>query len=694
MSTAQSPTSPACRIVPQELAERPQWVVWKSKPAEKPDQKPRKLPIDPKTRKAAASDDPSTWVSSATAKVEYTRGGYEGLMFALSADDPYAVIDLDHCRDAETGAIAEWAQAIIDRFNSYTEGSPSGEGVHIWIRAAMPGNDHKGRKHGDIEAYSCGRFMTVTARRIPGTPETIEERQDELEAFVADRTYFPERPTLVSLQSRAVGGEVGHSDAEILARAMRARDGQDFSALWAGSWKAQGYTSQSEADLALCGKLAFWTNGDATQMDRLFRQSGLMREKWDERRADSSYGEWTISRALSSPRNASASPVPLGGATSTSVSRTTVQDVTHRALPIVDADGAPARSKDESERRFQLLTIEELKSQGHIRPEELIPGKIMKRSLTLTYGDGQTGKSYYAQDTCFRLAASGVPVWYVAAEGFDGMYLRIVAWLAKHPGVQLDALRIIPTPVNIFKGGDRFALAHQAKALPQDEWPSLIVLDTLHRCTVGARESDNGDMGCVADAAALWRGELGAATWAIHHEGKSAGSGMRGASCLFDDADSVQYVFRGGDVSVIECEKQKDAIPLFAPEAYTLQSLSLDEHGFPGLSASVIERLPGEHIIEARRLWQADQQRRLPGAKNAPGGEDSKKHLSKSLELALGIFQELYAEYPDGVFKSRWRTACEERDIKPGSFDWITKELERRGEVYVPDTTGRYHPHK
>jgi AAA domain-containing protein/bifunctional DNA primase/polymerase-like protein len=416
------------------------------------------------------------------------------------------------------------------------------------------------------------------------------------------------------------------------------------------------------------------------------------------------FTERDVSRWLSSARssnhvrNAATSADPLGETTGSSVTHTS--DVHDRSFPLMGEDGHDHAHDDvsvtsellrrDSGGRFPLLGLDDLARVGLAKPEELIPGKMMKRSLTITYGDGETGKSYYAQDACFTLAASGVPVWYVAAEGFDGIYLRILAWLATHPGQSLDALRIIPLPVQIFKGDDRRIVAAQARELPLEQRPALITLDTLHRCVVGARENDNSDMVCVANTASHWRSELGATTWVIHHEGKNAGPGMRGASCLYDDADSVQYVFRGGDISVIECEKQKDAIPRFEPEAYTLESHALDEWGYPGLSANVLKPLSSDNILEARRLWRADQQRRQPGAKNAAGDDDGSA-LSDTLKQGLEVFEGLLKGYPAGVFKAAWRKQCEEVGIKSGSFDWMTKELVRRGKVSAPtDTTGRY----
>jgi hypothetical protein len=82
-------------------------------------------------------------------------------------------------------------------------------------------------------------------------------------------------------------------DDELIARAKGARDGGKFARLWDGEWEGE-YASQSEADLALCMKLAFWTNGDTSRIDALFRRSRLMREKWNR----DDYRERTMQHAL------------------------------------------------------------------------------------------------------------------------------------------------------------------------------------------------------------------------------------------------------------------------------------------------------------------------------------------------------------------------------------------------------------
>jgi putative DNA primase/helicase len=125
-------------------------------------------------------------------------------------------------------------------------------------------------------------------------PMTIELRQEAI-----DRLYTQLRGQQASVKIAAeslingAGPSPDTTDDIILQKALGAQNGQKFMRLWAG--EHNGYASQSEADLAFCRLLAFFTQ-DAAQIDRLFRRSGLMREKWE--RPD--YCDLTISRAIES----------------------------------------------------------------------------------------------------------------------------------------------------------------------------------------------------------------------------------------------------------------------------------------------------------------------------------------------------------------------------------------------------------
>jgi putative DNA primase/helicase len=147
--------------IPKELKGRPQWVVWK---IEKPAGKPTKMPYNPKTGKRARSTDLMTWVTFPEALGALQEGEYEGVGFVFCSADPYTGLDLDGCRNLETGELNPEARAVVDAFEgAYMEVSPSGTGVHIIVRGKLP---EKGKRREWIEAYYQDRFFTVTGRAL------------------------------------------------------------------------------------------------------------------------------------------------------------------------------------------------------------------------------------------------------------------------------------------------------------------------------------------------------------------------------------------------------------------------------------------------------------------------------------------------------------------------------------------------
>jgi primase-polymerase (primpol)-like protein len=160
------PLTPIPANIPAELRALPQWCPWKYLPNPKGG-KDIKFPVNLGARGGADSTDPNTWVTFDEAMDAYRTGRYTGLFFALTARDPYVFIDLDGCRDPESGAIAAWARRIIERFDSYTEVSVGGAGVHILIKGKMPGD--KCRPPGtSIEVYEKERFAALTGHVLGG----------------------------------------------------------------------------------------------------------------------------------------------------------------------------------------------------------------------------------------------------------------------------------------------------------------------------------------------------------------------------------------------------------------------------------------------------------------------------------------------------------------------------------------------
>jgi putative DNA primase/helicase len=154
---------PIAENIPDQLTERPQWVCWR---LELRDGKPTKVPYTPGTERRASSTELMTWSTFEQALAAYEVGEppYDGIGFVFCSADPFVGIDLDDCRDPDSGEVAPWAQKLIDRVQEgYVEISPSGEGVHIIVEGSIRDG---GMRKGKVEMYGRGRFFTITGRSL------------------------------------------------------------------------------------------------------------------------------------------------------------------------------------------------------------------------------------------------------------------------------------------------------------------------------------------------------------------------------------------------------------------------------------------------------------------------------------------------------------------------------------------------
>ena len=343
--------------VPPCLCDSRQWVAWKY--IER-DGKPTKTPINPHTGGFAKSTDASTWGSFDDALEACSHdNSLSGVGFVFTADDPYCGVDLDDCRDPDSGQLKDWAREIVEQLASYSEVSPSGTGVKVFVKATKPGPRCRKTYHdGEVEIYDRDRFFTVTGERLTETPFNIEVRQKQLDALylaVFGDDGHSDGPATSSGSPGPKPSNNGHAhlaDDEIIELASKQRrSGEKFAALWAGDWNSH-FNSASEADSSVVFTLAFYTK-DAAQIDRLFRQSGLMRAKWDELHGEHSYGEMTITKALGkvtkqySAKNARkrsrppAPPPTKPGLPSIVIDDTQLSDLTDQAFAALVQSNAP-----------------------------------------------------------------------------------------------------------------------------------------------------------------------------------------------------------------------------------------------------------------------------------------------------------------------------------------------------------------
>ena len=163
--TSNSIQPPIVENIPGQLTERPQWVTWR---LEQRDDRTTKVPYTPYTTTRASTTDLLTWTKFQTAVNYYENasgisGGVtrmDGIGFVFCSGDPFVAIDLDDCRDPETGVLEPWAQKIVTAFEpvSYVEASPSKTGVHIITTGTL----ERAVKTPRVEMYATARFFTVS----------------------------------------------------------------------------------------------------------------------------------------------------------------------------------------------------------------------------------------------------------------------------------------------------------------------------------------------------------------------------------------------------------------------------------------------------------------------------------------------------------------------------------------------------
>jgi hypothetical protein len=280
----------SCDAIPRELRDRARWIIWRFEVREGQRTKVPYRAADP-TRKASVTD-PDSWGSFEQAVA--VAGQAEGLGFVFTDEDDLLGVDLDGCY-RDDGELHATAAAVLLGLRSYAERSPSGRGLHVILRGRLNGQRHRTSEApwgGGLEVYEARRFFTFTGERVPGTPASVEECQAELDELLAELLPAPSPTGSTPLPA---GATLELDDEELLTRARAAKHGADFDALYRGQ---HSYGSASEADQALCNRLAFWTAGDAARIDALFRASGLYREKWE--RED--YRQRTIENAIASCR--------------------------------------------------------------------------------------------------------------------------------------------------------------------------------------------------------------------------------------------------------------------------------------------------------------------------------------------------------------------------------------------------------
>ena len=279
--------------MPKELKTGKRFVVWKLQPTEgggftKP---PYQRDGSP-----ARVNDESTWCSLDQALDEcQSEPTFWGVGIVLG--DALCGVDLDDCIGSG-GELLPWAQEIVQSANTYTEYSPSGQGVHVLFSGTLLDPTNSRRRIAGREFYVDNRYFTLTGDVLPG--------HSEFRACDADALYSVVFSGVEPLPRASSSGAIPDgwralSDDEVIEAGRRwpGEAGKRFRALFDHRNITSFAGDESRADLALANDLVRLAHGDIETADRLFRRSKLMRPKWDavHYAGGMTYGQGTLARA-------------------------------------------------------------------------------------------------------------------------------------------------------------------------------------------------------------------------------------------------------------------------------------------------------------------------------------------------------------------------------------------------------------
>jgi putative DNA primase/helicase len=540
--------------LPDELKAENSWVLWKK---ERRSGKPTKN-LYRADHKQASSTDPSTWTTFEEAVEAFERDGFfDGIGFVFSPESPYAGADIDDVTE-------EQARRWIDRFDSYTERSPSGNGFHIICKAELP----KGTNRAEGELYSSGRFFTMTGDVVRNAP--VREAQD-----AADEFYRLLRRNDEPQAERTARTSPVLTDAEVVRLAENARHGDEFSAIYRGGGQ---FKSGSERDLSLASRLAFWTQ-DEVQIERIMRGSGCVREKWNKHRT---YLRDTIEKALEGLTETYTAPKERA---SKSIGKNpeSVEEATQRG-------------------RFERIDLGEPIASGMEPPDMLVPEELYAGRVHSIYAAGGTGKTFKALWLIKKVIDQGKPVLLLDLE--NGV--RIISDRLRDLGAKAEQVRrhlyYYPFP--------SMPLADDASAefeeLLEEIKPVLVVVDSWINCisAAGLDENSATDIAQWAEAYPQRARVRGIASLLLDHVPKEGGS-ARGSGRKLDYVDVMWELrnpqkFDRETVGRIDMHLRKDREG-WLPKVLTF-SAGAGEDGFVfKRSAGTVEPIDEEGLSTSER---------------------------------------------------------------------------------------------
>lgn len=482
---------------------------------------------------------PDRWFTFAAAAAAYERGQplLAGVGYVLTKPHGIVGVDLDGC--VHDGQVADWAREIVDALASYTEISPSGNGLRIFCEGAA--DDWTNHTVG-VEVYGGAepRFLTVTGAHLVGTPlEVLAPPAGALEALRARYSSDEAKSETQLADMPEVLDDLVLPDPATLELPYAARD-----FLESGEHKGDRSRAVHAAAVALyqCGL------ADDEVFSLLAANPHAMEVALDHRRQDPDRALlylWREHCLKAKPKGTR--------------KVATAEDFD-------DVSAAPAPAPGGKAIRFQFQTLDEFSNQPLM--SWLVKKVMPKAALGVIFGPTTAGKTFFALDLAMHLArgvawfgnkVNATPVAYVCAEDPAGFSMRVRAYRQYH-GLEAETvpLFVLGRTPSLLERDDTRDLIAALRAMPVA--PGVVFFDTLSKVTLGADENSSQDMGrALAHCEAIHRA-TGAMVVLVAHPGKDSSKGVRGWSGLVPAADMTLALETEGDYRCATVVKVKNGV--------------------------------------------------------------------------------------------------------------------------------------
>ena len=604
-----------------ELRQHKQWVAWRYllRPGASA---PTKPPVSPITGSGASHSNPAHWSSYEVAEAFAKRRNLAGVGFVLSETDDFTGIDLDKCRDPATGKLDQWADDIVALGETYWELSPSGTGLRAIVRGKIEKTIKSDVAH--VEIYRSQRYLTITGQHVDGTPDEIREAPTTLEWLLARVGQFAPKV------------EVEHRHIAELEQPLRQEkapvEHRPHNDAGERAW-AEAALERNAADLAACGEGG--RNHDLNA--KAYRMGRMVARGWIEKsRVEAALTDACRANGLFKDDGPKGVRDTLASGLRSGMAKP--------CADLDDARGDDAKYRAAGDETALLLVENEdgLRQDNGPRPDggplapqivdplagftfhgdaptepppALIKKLLPRDGISVLGGQSGAGKTFIACAISVALA-SGAPffghkvtervgVVILAAEGANTITNRIAVASAQNehgeilPVGWLGSIPDLSNPAEIRKMIVRLRAVDQKMRAEHGVRLGAIIIDTLAAAFNLKDENDNAEANRVINCMNMLAKGVDAVVIPVHHYGKAAETGLRGASAWRGGGDSVLSVLADRDHTTGKCRNRQLALAKSrvgeegwtAPFDLRFVELGKDEDGEP-YGACYVE--PGE----------------------------------------------------------------------------------------------------